>query len=48
MHELFGWWTYQQWLAVLRIGVGLTVASVLGGLGWWAVDSVREAAERSQ
>ncbi len=30
MHELFGWWTYQQWLAVLRIGVGL----------WW-LESVR-------
>ena len=30
MHELFAWWTYQQWLAVLRIGVGL----------WW-LESVR-------
>jgi thiosulfate dehydrogenase [quinone] large subunit len=30
MHDLFGWWTYQQWLAVLRIGVGL----------WW-LESVR-------
>jgi thiosulfate dehydrogenase [quinone] large subunit len=30
MHDIFGWLTYQQWLAVLRIGVGL----------WW-LESVR-------
>lgn len=30
MHDVFGWLTDQQWLAVLRIGVGL----------WW-LESVR-------
>src|SRR5712692_9507352 len=30
MHDIFGWLTYQQWLAILRIGVGL----------WW-LESVR-------
>jgi thiosulfate dehydrogenase (quinone) large subunit len=30
MHDIFGWLTAQQWLAILRIGVGL----------WW-LESVR-------
>src|SRR5712692_6813214 len=30
MHDVFGWLTYAQWLAILRIGVGL----------WW-LESVR-------
>jgi thiosulfate dehydrogenase [quinone] large subunit len=30
VHDIFGWLTYDQWLAVLRIGVGL----------WW-LESVR-------
>src|SRR5690348_2764938 len=30
MHDIFGWLTYDQWLAVLRIGTGL----------WW-LESVR-------
>src|SRR5487761_1660321 len=30
MHDIFGWLTHEEWLAILRIGVGL----------WW-LESVR-------
>jgi thiosulfate dehydrogenase [quinone] large subunit len=36
MHDVFGWLTDQQWLAILRIGVGL----------WW-LESVRHKDLRS-
>jgi hypothetical protein len=34
-----------RWL--FRVGFGLVVCSALGWLGWWAVDGVLEARDRT-